>query len=235
MTIAGGIMGALYHRERTGEATSSTCRPRCRDVVDGPAIALSLVLGIPWTAPSADRMGANPLTRTYVTGDGRSIASPAYRPAGTGRACARPSAPELATDPRFGDHASIIKNGGEAAAVLSEAFASATLEEWHARLVDFDGQWAAVQDTLEVGRRPADGGQRVPRRTATPLPVFPSNWSRHRSSSTSSRRSLVGRPISTSTEMPFLPGWGSTGTPSWTSRSAGSWHDHHPTLQERMT
>ena len=52
MTIAGGIMGALFHRERTGEAT----------VVDvsllgvglwsmGAAMALSLQLGMPWAPP----------------------------------------------------------------------------------------------------------------------------------------------------------------------------------------
>src|ERR1700751_4645812 len=62
MTIAGGIMGALFHRERTGEPT----------VVDvsllgtglwamGQAVALSLLMDIPWTAPPADQMRLNPL------------------------------------------------------------------------------------------------------------------------------------------------------------------------------
>ena len=52
MTIAGGIMGALFHREHTGEAT----------VVDvsllgvglwsiGQALSLSLLLEMPWSAP----------------------------------------------------------------------------------------------------------------------------------------------------------------------------------------
>src|SRR4030095_2091549 len=70
MTIAGGIMGALFHRERTGKAS----------VVDvslfgtglwamGQAMALSLVLGIPWTAPPADRLSFNPLVRNYGTKD----------------------------------------------------------------------------------------------------------------------------------------------------------------------
>ncbi len=54
MTIAGGILGALFHRERTGESS----------IVDvsllgvglwamGQAVALSLVLGTPWTPPPA--------------------------------------------------------------------------------------------------------------------------------------------------------------------------------------
>ena len=64
MTIAGGIMGALFHRERTGEAT----------LVDvslfgvglwamGQAMALSLLVEMPWAPPSAEQMGGNPLTR----------------------------------------------------------------------------------------------------------------------------------------------------------------------------
>src|SRR5204862_1985695 len=68
MTIAGGIMGALFHRERTGEAT----------VVDvsllgtgmwsmGQAFALSLLLDTPWMAPPENAMRSNPLVRTYTT------------------------------------------------------------------------------------------------------------------------------------------------------------------------
>src|SRR5947209_3508630 len=74
MTIAGGIMGALFHRERTGEAT----------VVDvsllgtglwsmGQAVGLSLVLGMPWRPPPADRPTTNPLTGYYQTKDGRAL------------------------------------------------------------------------------------------------------------------------------------------------------------------
>ncbi len=64
MTIAGGILGALFHRERSGEAT----------IVDvsllgaglwamGQAVALSLVLDRPWTPPPDDRTPSNPLSR----------------------------------------------------------------------------------------------------------------------------------------------------------------------------
>src|SRR5215207_1161442 len=72
MTIAGGIMGALYHREKTGEATTVDVSLLGTGLwAMGQAVALSLVLDIPWSAPSADRMGSNPLTRTYDTKDGR--------------------------------------------------------------------------------------------------------------------------------------------------------------------
>jgi crotonobetainyl-CoA:carnitine CoA-transferase CaiB-like acyl-CoA transferase len=152
MTIAGGIMGALFHRERTGETT----------VVDvsllgtglwsmGQAIALSLLLDMPWAPPPNDRLGSNPISRNYVTKDGRVLAftclqAGKYWPT----LCDAIGRPELATDPRFADHAALMTNNLDAVALLDEVFASATLAEWRERLANFDGQWAVVQDTLEA-------------------------------------------------------------------------------------
>jgi crotonobetainyl-CoA:carnitine CoA-transferase CaiB-like acyl-CoA transferase len=156
MTIAGGIMGALFHRERTGEAT----------VVDvsllgtglwamGQAIGLSLQLGMPWRPPAADQMGMNPLTANYATADGRTIAVTCLQ-AGKYWPTLMPliGRPELATDPRFADHEALLANGAEAVALLTEVFAAATLEEWRGRLETWDGQWAVVQDTLEAATDP---------------------------------------------------------------------------------
>jgi crotonobetainyl-CoA:carnitine CoA-transferase CaiB-like acyl-CoA transferase len=156
MTIAGGIMGALFHRERTGEAA----------LVDvsllgvglwamGQALALSLLLDKPWAPPPADAMGANPLTRTYQTADGRvlwftCLQAAKYWPT----FCVAIGRPELATDPRFADHASLMANNLAAAELLEEVFAGATLEEWRRRLASFDGQWAVVQDTIEAAADP---------------------------------------------------------------------------------
>jgi crotonobetainyl-CoA:carnitine CoA-transferase CaiB-like acyl-CoA transferase len=156
MTIAGGILGALFHRERTGEAT----------VVDvsllgvgmwamGQAIALSLALNIPWAPPAADRMSSNPLSRNYETEDGRFLAftclqAGKYWPP----MCEVIGHPELATDPRFADHKSLLENGADAVAILTEVFASAPIEAWRNRLDSFTGQWAVVQDTLEAAVDP---------------------------------------------------------------------------------
>ena len=90
MTIAGGIMGALFHRERTGEAT----------LVDvslfgvglwamGQAMALSLLVEMPWAPPSAEQMGGNPLTRVYLTQDGRHLSFTCLQGGSTGPRCAR--------------------------------------------------------------------------------------------------------------------------------------------------
>jgi crotonobetainyl-CoA:carnitine CoA-transferase CaiB-like acyl-CoA transferase len=152
MTIAGGILGALFHRERTGEAT----------IVDvsllgvgmwamGQAIALSLALNVPWAPPPAERLSSNPLSRNYRTADGRSLAftclqAGKYWPP----LCEAIGRPELATDPRFADHASLLENSAAAVEILTDVFASATLETWRDVLASFSGQWAVVQDTLEA-------------------------------------------------------------------------------------
>jgi crotonobetainyl-CoA:carnitine CoA-transferase CaiB-like acyl-CoA transferase len=156
MTIAGGILGALFHRERTGEST----------IVDvsllgvgmwamGQAIALSLVLDVPWGPPAADRLSSNPLSRNYETADGRFLAftclqAGKYWPP----MCEAIGRPELATDPRFADHASLLENSAAAVEILTDVFAAAKLDVWRDRLDSFIGQWAVVQDTLEAAVDP---------------------------------------------------------------------------------
>ena len=152
MTIAGGILGALFHRERSGETT----------IVDvsllgvglwamGQAVALSLVLGKPWSPPPEERLSSNPLSRNYKTSDGHVLAFTCLQP---GKywppLCEAVGRPELVTDPRFADHASLMEHSTEAVGILTEVFASATLDEWRDRLATFIGQWTVVQDTLEA-------------------------------------------------------------------------------------
>jgi crotonobetainyl-CoA:carnitine CoA-transferase CaiB-like acyl-CoA transferase len=155
MTIAGGILGALFHRERTGEPT----------VVDvsllgtglwamGQAMALSLVLKRPWSPPPAT-FSFNPLVRNYATKDGRELSftclqAAKYWP----MLCQVIERPELKDDARFVDQASLVKNSQPAIEILIEVFASATLEEWQKRLETFEGQWCVVQDTLEAAEDP---------------------------------------------------------------------------------
>jgi crotonobetainyl-CoA:carnitine CoA-transferase CaiB-like acyl-CoA transferase len=151
MTIAGGIMGALFHRERTGEA---------------PVVDVSLLATGMWamsnaiTQATADDTwtwppGRNPLSEAYETKDGRWIAlcclqAGYYWP----HVCAVIGRPELASDPRFADYRSIITNTAAAAAILTEAFAGHTLAEWTRRLAGFTGQWSPVQDAREAAADP---------------------------------------------------------------------------------
>jgi crotonobetainyl-CoA:carnitine CoA-transferase CaiB-like acyl-CoA transferase len=156
MTIAGGIMGALFHRERTGHAA----------VVDvsllgtglwamGQAMALSLLLGVPWAVPPQEELSKNPLVALYRTKDGRYISLCCLQ-AGKYWAplCEVIGRPDLVADPRFADHESLLANAKDAMALLTEAFALETVDEWRRRLEPFVGQWTVVQDTHEAAADP---------------------------------------------------------------------------------
>jgi crotonobetainyl-CoA:carnitine CoA-transferase CaiB-like acyl-CoA transferase len=152
MTIAGGIMGALLHRERTGEATTVDVSLLATGLWSmGAAVALSLQLGMPWRPPPAGQTTGNPLVGNYETRDGRWVAFSCLQAAKYWPdMCRVLRRPELADDPRFADHESLNANAGAAADILRAEFAKSTLAEWRERLDDFIGQWAVVQDTLEA-------------------------------------------------------------------------------------
>jgi crotonobetainyl-CoA:carnitine CoA-transferase CaiB-like acyl-CoA transferase len=156
MTIAGGMMGALYHREKSGEGA----------VVDvsllstglwalGQAVALSLLTESPWTPPPSEALRPNPLVANYLTQDGRWLSlcclqAGKYWPG----MCEAVGRPELATDPRFIDHAALMTNKEAAGRLLQEIFASRPLDDWREALADFTGQWTVVQNTIEAATDP---------------------------------------------------------------------------------
>jgi crotonobetainyl-CoA:carnitine CoA-transferase CaiB-like acyl-CoA transferase len=152
MTIAGGIMGALFHRERTGEATTVDVSLLSAGMwAMGQTLSLSLQMNRPWAPPPPDQARANPLTANYQTKDGRWLAftclqAGQYWP----DMCRVLGRPDLAADPRFADHSSLISNGMAAIAILREIFAEQSLADWREKLADFTGQWAVAQDTTEV-------------------------------------------------------------------------------------
>jgi crotonobetainyl-CoA:carnitine CoA-transferase CaiB-like acyl-CoA transferase len=153
-TIAGGIMGALFHREKTGEATVVDVSLLATAMWSmGATIAVSKQLGFAWTGPPAGGGGmtGNPLVATYRTSDGRFIAFSCLQ---AGRywpdMCRVIERPELATDERFAEDEDLIANAADATEILRDVFAARPLAEWREVLDDFSGQWAVVQDTLEA-------------------------------------------------------------------------------------
>jgi crotonobetainyl-CoA:carnitine CoA-transferase CaiB-like acyl-CoA transferase len=157
MTIAGGIMGALYHREKTGEATTVDVSLLATGIWSmGAAIALSLQLDIPWAPPPrGGSPSGNPLVANYRTKDDRYVALCCLQPGKYWpEAVAAIGLPELADDPRFADAATILENGQEGYALLADQFADRTLDEWREALADFSGQWAIVQNTIEAAADP---------------------------------------------------------------------------------
>jgi len=156
MTIAGGIMGALYHRERTGKPTTVDVSLLGTGLwSQGGALAISMMRGVPWGGiPRGIPLG-NPLVATYKTKDGRFVSfcclqGAKYWPG----ICEIIGKPELARDERFGDPANLAKNCVVAGQVLSDAIASRDAAEWRKILQDFAGQWTMVQDTLEASTDP---------------------------------------------------------------------------------
>ncbi len=156
MTIAGGIAGALFKRERTGE-------PSVIDVsllaagswAMAAAIALSLQTGEPWSLPTSAGGPGNPLTGLYKTSDARFVSVVMlqgfkYWP----DFCEHIERPELIRDPRFDSAENLSKNAGEAKEIIAEVLGGATLAEWTERVSTLAGQWAPVQNTLEVAADP---------------------------------------------------------------------------------
>ncbi len=154
--LAGGIAAALFKRERTGEPS----------VVDvsllgsglwsmGMAVDMALASGSAWiTGPSGAGVApTNPLSGLYRTSDGRYITLVMLQPSRYwADFCQHLDRADLVDDPRFATTESIAEHGAEAAALISEAFATRTLAEWTERFATLDGAWAPVQDTLEATR-----------------------------------------------------------------------------------
>ncbi len=156
MTIAGGIMGALFHRERTGEAT----------VVDvsllgtglwsmGAALALSLQLDRPWGPLPSGLPTGNPLVGAYPAADGTFVSFSCLQAARYwGELCRLVGRADLASDERFADADALRANAPAAAEILREVLAARPASEWRSVLEAFSGQWTVVQDTLQAAVDP---------------------------------------------------------------------------------
>jgi crotonobetainyl-CoA:carnitine CoA-transferase CaiB-like acyl-CoA transferase len=155
MTIAGGIMGALFHRERTGETTEVDISLLSTAMWShGSAIALSLQNNVPWSIPPGAAR-RNPLTANYKTADDRWLAFTCLQAGKYWPLLAVAiDRPELATDARFADHLSLLTNSAEAIKILDDLFATRSLSYWRDKLADFAGQWTVVQDSLEAAADP---------------------------------------------------------------------------------
>ena len=153
MTIAGGICAALLHRALTGETSEVDISLLSAGIwAFGSGIALSLQLGSPWRhVAQVNPHLRNPLAKPYQTSDGRWIAVSClqgfhYWPDW----CRVIGRLDLVDDERFNSVEKLSANAWEAAQIVDEVFATATLVEWVTRLAGFSGQWAVAQTSLEL-------------------------------------------------------------------------------------
>jgi crotonobetainyl-CoA:carnitine CoA-transferase CaiB-like acyl-CoA transferase len=158
MTIAGGIAGALFARERSGEPS----------VVDvsllgvgvwsmGLAIDLTMLSGHVWRSgpAAANNAPSNPLVGTYRTSDNRFVnvvmlQAFRYWP----DFCRHIERPDLISDARFDSAEKLAANSQQAAQVVREVLATKTLAEWSKIFATLEGQWAPVQNTAEIANDP---------------------------------------------------------------------------------
>ncbi|MBK6737803.1 MAG: CoA transferase [Haliea sp.] len=157
MTIAGGIAAALYKRERTGEPSVVDVSLLAAGVwAMGATIALSGQSGKPWQLGGGGASGSsNPLTGLYKTSDERFVSLVMlqgfhYWP----DFCRHIDRPDLIDDPRFDSVEHLSANAGQAGDIIRAEFARHTLAEWTAKFQTLKGQWAPVQNTLEVAADP---------------------------------------------------------------------------------
>jgi crotonobetainyl-CoA:carnitine CoA-transferase CaiB-like acyl-CoA transferase len=157
MTIAGGISAALFARERTG-------RPSVVDVsllsvgawANALAVDLSLISGEPWQSiPAVNGRSApkNPLVATFRTADGRHINLTMMQP---GRYwvdfCKHIERPDLIENPLFDTTEKLMENAAAAAELIAAEIAARPFAEWVERFATMEGQWAPVQNSVEVGQ-----------------------------------------------------------------------------------
>jgi crotonobetainyl-CoA:carnitine CoA-transferase CaiB-like acyl-CoA transferase len=160
MTLAGGVAGALFHRERTGEAkivdVSLLSQAMWTVAPDITAAEFFGVDKIPMPPPGS---ALNPVTNRYKTRDGRWIQLVFLQPdkfwAGF---CHRIGRPELAEDERFVPSMNLIQNSNEAVAILTEVFASEDLAHWTKVLEDEKGVWSVIASPKEVLDDPQAAG-----------------------------------------------------------------------------
>jgi crotonobetainyl-CoA:carnitine CoA-transferase CaiB-like acyl-CoA transferase len=151
MTIAGGIAAALFGRAQTGE-------PSVVDVslmsVGAWAFGLSLgnasLTGVAQLPPVMDGT-INPVAGCFKTSDGRFInftMLQAFRYFAD--ACRHLGLDHLVDDERFDTSEHLMANAPAAGGYIRDAIASKPYAYWVEHLQTLEGQWAPVQDPLDI-------------------------------------------------------------------------------------
>jgi len=159
MTIAGGIAGALFARERTGEGSVVDVSLMSVGVwAMGLNMTIAMTTGTmiePAPLDSPGNVAVNPIVGNFRTSDGRWICLNMLQP---GRyfadTCRHLGLEHLLEDDRFSTAEGIMANAEEAGKQVAGAIASKPFAYWRQHLRTLEGQWAAIQNLLEVAEDP---------------------------------------------------------------------------------
>jgi crotonobetainyl-CoA:carnitine CoA-transferase CaiB-like acyl-CoA transferase len=153
MNVAGGISAALFHREKTGEATEVDISLLSSAWwASGANITQGLETGVVArnTMPG-EGSRVNPFMGNYRTSDGGTINLCMPSPTGYIRdTFEHLGLAELADDPRFAEPRALMENSAAGVDYLVEAFAQKDFHYWRQHLKTMKGQWAPFQSLLDL-------------------------------------------------------------------------------------
>lgn len=156
MNIAGGIAAALFHRERTGEATEVDVSLLSSGIW---ATACSVDVAMELDAdPFENQMpggnqavGTNPFMGVFRTADDKFINLTVLSPGPyIDDVFSHLGIAELAQDDRFSTAEAIMANAAEAYPLVRDAIAAQPYAYWIQHLKTMKGQWAAYQSVHDV-------------------------------------------------------------------------------------
>lgn len=136
MSLFGGIMAALYRREKTGDGAHVYTSLLANGVWSHSMLIQGGLVGFDLSDQATpDDLKATPLATMYETSDGRTvllcILNPDKEWAGFIRALGSPT---WATEPRFADPGQRVANAPDLHALLCNLFSSHTAAHWRERL-----------------------------------------------------------------------------------------------------
>jgi crotonobetainyl-CoA:carnitine CoA-transferase CaiB-like acyl-CoA transferase len=157
LTIAGAISTALYCRATTGQPTVVDASLLASGMWQVQSDIVNSVLDESRSRPLApDRYDMpNPLMVTYRTSDGRFIALQCLSPERYWEdLCKVVGQPEMANDPRFATMEARQQNSRACIEWLEQVFGDRDFDEWRRVLVEFPGEWVAVQGPRDLADDP---------------------------------------------------------------------------------
>lgn len=149
--LVAGVLGALLHRERTGEALTVEVSLLGSALWSmGYGIASSTASGRLLEQNPRGR-ATNPLHDVYRTRDGKfvnmcSLQGMKY----FAEFCTILGLNDLAVDERFATEAGFVANAAEATRIFAERIATISFHDFMAMMHGYSGQWAPIQDTLDL-------------------------------------------------------------------------------------
>ncbi|MBI2329738.1 MAG: CoA transferase [Chloroflexi bacterium] len=154
---AAGILGALLHREKTGEGQELELSLYHVGVWTLAGDIQAALMGI--VAPKFERgktgMGGNPLWNSYRAKDGGWFQLATQGGLFWADFCRGIGRPDLENDPRFsGGMAALRQNHEELIRILDEVFAAKTMDEWEKRFREHNIIYGRVVTPLEVTTDP---------------------------------------------------------------------------------